>query len=101
MNGRIKMKRIIRSRGNGKTYDLIKYSIENDCTIICATTKQCKSIEDMALKYFGTEVKTCPIYRWEDFSIGKVNKKYTVDELEMVAQFFIGGEMCGYSMSME
>lgn len=96
------MKRIIRSRGYGKTYDLIKYALENDVSIITSTEASAKHIRDMSKRCFGKEVWVYSATEWR----GMVHYStpfddYVVDELETVVQTLLAGNMVGYNMSME
>jgi predicted NodU family carbamoyl transferase len=96
------MKRIIRSRGYGKTYDLIKYALENGASIITSTEVRAKHIRDMSKRYFGKEVWVYSATEWRKM----VNHStpfddYVIDELETVAQTLLEGNMIGWNMSME
>ena len=95
------MKRIIRGRGHGKTYDLIKYAIENDCAVICMTQGACKHHMDMAEREFGKHINCYTLEDWKIYSKGRKNKKYVVDEMELVMRSAVGGEMMGWNMSWE
>ena len=49
------MKQILRTRRNGKTFDLVKLAIENNAIVV--TPYNLKHIEEIALKHFGKEVR--------------------------------------------
>ena len=95
------MLRIIRSRRYGKTYDLIKYAIKNDCAVICMTNMACQHRIDMAKREFGKTIECYTVHEWQKEHKGRTNQKYVVDELEIMAQWMLGGEMMGWNMSME
>ena len=95
------MLRIIRGRCKGKTYDLIKHAIKNDCAVVCASYGQKKYIEDMAKNHFNKEVRTYTLEEWRKDGRHDKNNKYVVDEMELIMKWVLGGEMVGYNMSME
>lgn len=95
------MLRMIRSRGYGKTYDLIKYALENDVAIIVVSQIQKSHHLEMAKRYFGEEPKIYTIEEWARHGKHQSNNKYVVDELELVTKWLLGGHMARYSMSME
>jgi hypothetical protein len=95
------MLRIIRSRGYGKTYDLIKYALENDVAIIVGYQSKKRHHLEMGKRCFGKEPKVYTIEEWNKEDCHRVNEDYVVDELEMVVRIFLKGHMVGYSMSME
>lgn len=95
------MKRIIRGRGHGKTYDLIKYAIENDCAIVCASYGQKKYIENMAKKHFNKEIRTYTLEEWRKDGRHSKNNKCVVDEMELIMRWVLGGELVGWNMSIE
>ena len=95
------MKRIIRSRGYGKTYDLIKYALENDVSIVVGYQTDKRHHLEMGKRYFGKEPKVYTVEEWNKEGCHQVNEDYVVDELEMVVRGFLKGQMVGYNMSME
>lgn len=96
------MKRIIRSRGYGKTYDLIKYALENDVSIVTSTEASAEYIRDMSKRCFGKEVWVYSVAEWRKMVHHSTPfDDYVVDELELVARTLLEGNMVGYSMSME
>lgn len=96
------MVRIIRSRGYGKTYDLIKYALENGVSIITSTETNAKYIRDMSKRCFGKDVRVYSVTEWRKMAHhSSPFDDCVVDELELVARFLLEGHMVGYSMSME
>lgn len=95
------MMRIIRSRGYGKTYDLIKYALKNDVAIVTFSMTNVRNIKEMSIKYFGKEVRAYNLSEWQTEGCHQKNDKYVVDEVELVTMSLLNGEMVGYSMSME
>ena len=95
------MLRIVRGRRHGKTYDLIKYAIENDCAIITGTQEHKKCIEDMAMRFFKKRVYVYTINEWREHGRHHINDKYVVDEMEMLMKWMLDGEMVGWNMSWE
>lgn len=95
------MLRIIRSRGYGKTYDLIKYALKNDVAIVTFSMTNVRNIKEMSIKYFGKEVRVYNLSEWQTEGCHQKTDKYVVDELELVAMSLLNGEMVGYNMSME
>jgi len=95
------MKRIIRSRGYGKTYDLIKYALKNDVAIVTCTEAHAKCIRDMSRRYFDKEVKVYSVSEWQKDGCHKENDKYVVDEIELIVRSLLKGHLVGYNMSME
>ncbi len=94
------MMRIIRSRGYGKTYDLIKYALKNDVAIVVATEIQKCHHLDMAERCFGKQPNIYTIGEWTRYGKHQRDDRYVVDELELVARYLLNGNMVGYSMSM-
>ena len=95
------MLRIIRGRCKGKTYDLIKYAIKNDCAVVCMTHPQKTRIEGIAKNHFGKEVKVYTITDWAQDGKYK-HERYVVDEMELVMRYMLsGGELMGWNMSIE
>lgn len=95
------MKRIIRSRGYGKTYDLIKYALENDVSIVTYSVASAKHIKEMSIKYFGKEVKVYSLTEWQMDGCHQKNENYVIDEIELAVRWLLKGHLVGYSMSME
>ena len=95
------MLRIIRGRCKGKTYDLIKYAIKNDCAVICITQGACKHHMDMAEREFGKHIECYTLEDWKRYSKGRRNKKCVIDEMELLMKSAVGGELMGWNMSIE
>lgn len=96
------MLRIIRGRGYGKTYDLIKYALKHDVAILTCTEAHAQYIREMSRSYFGKEVRVYSVAEWQkDGYHHNKNDKYVVDEIELVTGSLLDGQMVGYSMSME
>lgn len=96
------MLRIIRSRGYGKTYDLIKYALKNGVSIITTTEARAKHIRDMSKRCFGKEVWVYSATEWRKMAHHSTPfDDYVVDELESVVQVLLDGQMVGWNMSME
>ena len=95
------MKRIIRSRGCGKTYDLIKYALDNDVSIVSYSVATAKSIKEMSIKYFGKEVRAYSVDEWQMDGCHQKNEDYVIDEIELAVRWLLKGHLIGYSMSME
>ena len=93
------MKRIIRSRGYGKTWDLIDYADKNNAVIVCPNIAWAKGIEIIAREELGIEVETCSITDME--RLRGQNKKFVVEEIEGCMQTILRGNMIGWNMSME
>lgn len=98
------MKRIIRSRGMGKTWDLIDYAVKNDAIIVCPMRAHANHIRDVALEK-GKEVEVTTIDEMLGGELKGRRKKMVFDELEMCMMIILikygCGEWVGYNMSME
>ena len=94
------MKRIIRSRGMGKTWDLIDYAVKNDAAIVTATIAQKKNIEDMCKRITDKKVEVYTYTEWCRDGRHNHNNKFVVDELELLTQWMLGGEMIGWNSSV-
>lgn len=96
------MKRIIRSRGYGKTYDLIKYALENGVSIITYSEASAERIRDMSKRCFGKEVWVYSATEWRKMVQHSTPfDDYVIDELELVVRTLLAGNLVGYSMSMK
>ena len=97
------MYRIIRSRGYGKTYDLIKYALENGISIVTSTEAHAEYIRNMSRRCFGEVVGVYSVTEWRKAGCHHSTPfdDYVVDEIELVVQTLLEGNMVGYSMSME
>lgn len=98
------MKRIIRSRGYGKTYDLIDYAVKNNAIIVCYTQAQGKAIEKMAERRNGVKVETMSFQDVMDGKLKGNHRKVVVDEMELTLRCVLnskGAEVIGWNMSME
>ena len=98
------MKRIIRSRGYGKTWDLIDYAVENDAIIVCYSLAQGKAIEKMAEHYKGVKVETMSFQDVMDGKLRGSHRKVVIDEMELTLRCVLNGkgaEVIGWNMSME
>jgi hypothetical protein len=98
------MMRIIRSRGYGKTWDLIDYAVKNDAIIVCPMQAHVNHIKNMALEK-GKEVEIATVNEMLNGELKGRRKKMVFDELEicmiMILLRYGCGEWIGYSMSME
>lgn len=95
------MLRIIRSRGYGKTYDLIKYALKNDVAIVTHSMASAKQIKEMSVKHFGKEVRAYSLTEWQMEGCHQKNDKYVIDEIELAVRWLLKGHLVGYNMSME
>jgi hypothetical protein len=98
------MKRIIRSRGYGKTLDLIDYAVKNDAIIVCYTQTHCRTIEHMAEYHKGVKVETMCFQDVMDGKLRGSHRKVVIDEMELTLRCVFnskGAEVIGYNMSME
>lgn len=97
------MKRIIRSRGYGKTWDLIDYAVKNDAIIVCYTQAQGKAIEKMAERK-GVKVETMSFQDVMDGKLRGNHRKVVIEEMELTPRCVLnskGAEVIGWNMSME
>ena len=95
------MLRIIRSRGYGKTYDLIKYALDNDVSIVSYSVATAKCIKEISIRYFGKEVRAYGLAEWQMDGCHQKNEDYVIDEIELAVRWLLKGHLIGYSMSME
>ena len=98
------MKRIIRGRGYGKTWDLIDYAVKNDAIIVCYSRAQCEAIENMAEHYKGVKVETMSFRDVMDGKLRGSHRKVVIDEMELALRCVFnsnGADVIGWSMSME
>lgn len=97
------MMRMIRSRGYGKTWDLIDYAVKNDAIIVCYTRAQGKAIEKMAERK-GVKVETMSFQDVMDGKLRGNHRKVVIDEMELMLRCVFnskGAEVIGWNMSME
>lgn len=98
------MYRVMRSRGYGKTWDLIDYAVKNDAIIVCYTQGQCSCIEKMAEYYKGVKVETMSFQDVMDGKLKVSRRKVVIDEMELALRMLFnnkGAEVIGWNMSME
>lgn len=98
------MLRMIRSRGYGKTWDLIDYAVENDAIIVCYTRAQGEAIEQMAEYHKGVKVETMSFQDVMDGKLRGSRRKVVIDEMELALRCVFnskGAEVIGWNMSME
>lgn len=98
------MLRIIRSRGMGKTWDLIDYAVKNDAVIVCYTRAEGKAIEKMAEYYKDVKVETMSFQDVMDGKLRGSHRKVVIDEMELMLRCELnskGAEVIGWNMSME
>ena len=93
------MKKILRRRGHGKTYDCIKLCIENDAILV--TPYPLKYVEEMARREFGKKIR---VIRFSDFITIKEmkNEKIVIDgALDCLKYFIQNNQLIGVAIDME
>ena len=98
------MKKIIRSRGMGKTWDLIDYAVKNDAIIVCYTQAHCRAIEQIAEYHKGVKVETMSFQDVMDGKLRDNRRKVVIEEMELTLRCVFnskGAEVIGWNMSME
>lgn len=95
------MKIICRSRGTGKTKDLIEYSLETGYPILAFHPEEREELQEKSLTYFGKSVNTVSIV---DDHKGKV----LIDNLETALNYLLkkalvneGIEVGGFTLSLD
>lgn len=71
------MNLILRPRGSGKTKELIKFALDNNCSILAFTPSKVNSLKEKSLVYFGQAV---PVILYPEPCSGSV----VVDDVEEV-----------------
>ena len=92
------MKKILRERGHGKTYDCIKLCIENDAILV--TPYPLAYIEELAWREFGEQVRAI---RFSEFIKlkGLKNEKLVFDgAIDCLKYFTQGNKIIGLSIEM-
>lgn len=94
------MKKILKERGQGKTYDLIKISSEKNIPIICysygSMTLICEMAEEM-----GVEIPTpIPIHKYIEMINGGYNpERILIDNAEFIMEYLLRCEIYALSMT--
>ena len=97
------MRKILKNRGHGKTYDCVKMCIDNNAILVVPYRSLMKHAEWLARKEFNTEIR---IVSFNDFITGKLkgcrNEKFVFDDIDWMIRNLIGAnELIGLSMNME
>ena len=90
------MIRIIDGRGTGKTTKLLSYAQRTGATVVCGNPRA------MIEKAHSYDIKGLEFISYGEYVANKSmrNKKYVIDEAEMLLNF-INGECVGYSLTDE
>lgn len=81
---------ILKSRGKGKTYDLIMRSHRTGERIICANGNSARYVNEKA-KNMGVDIpEALPMLCLQDMSYDWANEKLLIDELSNVLQHVFG-----------
>ena len=71
--------------GSGKTTELVRYAIKNNCTIICQFEEHIKCMQDLSQRLYGRDVKAISYSNFfynGCFRGRKDNTKYVIDNIE-------------------
>jgi len=82
------MNYILKSRGTGKTYDLIMKSHKTGYRILCPNLDMAKFIKDMA-KDMKVDIPEPKTYSYVQLH-GATEDKYLIDELRMFIEYNLG-----------
>lgn len=97
------MKRILRERGHGKTYDCIKLCIEENAILVVPYQSSIKYAECLAKAHFDNEIQ---IISMNDFITNKLrgssDLKFVFDDAEFCLQAIVGhkNKIIGLSLDM-
>lgn len=87
------MKLIVKKRGEGKTTELIKMSVETNTYILVLNRKRQKEVAALARK-LGYDTMPYPVTLEEHFlshkSHGMINRRFLVDDADDILQELIG-----------
>ena len=96
------MKKILRNRGHGKTYDCIKLCIEQNAILVVPYQSLASYVECMARREFGREIQVVTMNDFVNKRLkGSKDLNFVFDDVEYCLQTLVGhNKIIGLSIDM-
>jgi hypothetical protein len=94
------MKVIYKGRGQGKTYDMIKFASENNGYILCRTFQQAQHIYELS-KDMGLSIHFPITYSDLPLTKGQQIDNVLIDNAEALIEFAVGKKVSAISITDE